>query len=109
MQFTEYQEQAMQFAQYEDENYPFVAITEELGEFLSLYAKALRGDDLLQRFASYEELENHIKKEAGDVLWQLTACLMELDIPLEDVAKMNIEKLTDRAERGVIKGSGDAR
>jgi NTP pyrophosphatase (non-canonical NTP hydrolase) len=47
--------------------------------------------------------------ELGDVLWQLARAAKELNMTLEDVAVMNIQKLTDRKERNVIKGNGDIR
>jgi NTP pyrophosphatase (non-canonical NTP hydrolase) len=50
-----------------------------------------------------------IKAELGDVLWTLTACCHELGLTLEEIAEMNIQKLTDRKARGVIHGNGDNR
>ena len=49
------------------------------------------------------------KKELGDVLWYLSALADNLDMKLSTIAKKNIEKLKDRKNRGVIKGSGDNR
>lgn len=109
MNFAEYQAQAKQFAVYEEETYPFVGLPGEVGEFLDIPAKSLRGDNLLERFGSREAIREQVMKEAGDVLWMLTACLEELEMSLQDVAEMNIKKLKDRQERDVLKGSGDNR
>lgn len=98
----QYQIDAMKFAEYRHDIYPFLGLPEEVGEFLRLFAKFYRGD--------YDEVnKDDILKEAGDVLWQLTACLESQDLSLSQAAQMNIEKLTDREEREVIKGSGDNR
>ena len=56
-----------------------------------------------------ETLKQEMIKELGDVLWYLTALALELDVNLEDVAKSNVKKLTDRKTRGVLKGDGDNR
>jgi NTP pyrophosphatase (non-canonical NTP hydrolase) len=50
-----------------------------------------------------------IVKELGDVLWYLAAMADELGTTLNHVAEVNLEKLRDRKERGVIKSSGDNR
>jgi len=47
--------------------------------------------------------------ELGDVLWYVARLAMELGVSLDDVAQLNLEKLSDRAARGVIGGSGDHR
>lgn len=109
MNFDEYQEEAFEFAQYESEYYPFFGLAEEVGEFLGLAAKEERGDDLLKRFGSKEAVTEAFKKEAGDVLWQLSQCLNELGMSLQEVAEMNLYKLRDRMSRGVIKGAGSDR
>jgi NTP pyrophosphatase (non-canonical NTP hydrolase) len=109
MNFGEYQEKAREFALYEDESYPFLALAEEVGEFLSVPAKMLRGDDILKRFGTEEAIRQHVLKEAGDVLWMLAACLGELDLNLQDAAELNLTKLTDRKARGVLQGNGDNR
>lgn len=55
------------------------------------------------------EFQTEVKKEMGDVLWYLFAMCEEMGCSLEDIAKMNIEKVTDRAKRNVICSSGDNR
>jgi len=109
MNLKDYREQALQFAEYEEELYPMVALAEETGEFLGIFAKALRGDDLQKRFGTEEALREAVLKEAGDVLWQLTNALNEAGLTIEEAAELNIKKLTDRKNRGVIRGSGDSR
>lgn len=55
------------------------------------------------------EKKAQIADELGDVLWYLAAVARELGYDLSDIAKHNLDKLFDRAERGVIGGSGDTR
>lgn len=50
-----------------------------------------------------------IKKELGDILWYISAVAYVCDIPLEEIAKNNINKLFSRKKRGKLKGSGDSR
>jgi len=56
-----------------------------------------------------EERRQKIKKELGDVLWYLAQLATVLDLSLDDIAELNIEKLYSRLERGKIKGDGDDR
>jgi len=53
--------------------------------------------------------EEAIQKELGDVIfyWYALHGALELD-PVETI-KMNMEKLSSRKERGVVRGSGDNR
>lgn len=50
-----------------------------------------------------------VKKELGDVLWQVAAVADDFGLSLSDVAEHNIAKLADRDKRGVIDGAGDLR
>ena len=50
-----------------------------------------------------------LQKELGDVLWFIAELSTHLDIELEDVAQMNINKLQERMRNNTIKGSGDNR
>jgi NTP pyrophosphatase (non-canonical NTP hydrolase) len=50
-----------------------------------------------------------LQKELGDVLWFVAGIAYSAGWTLEDIAKMNIDKLEDRRQRNVIQGSGDNR
>lgn len=50
-----------------------------------------------------------IAKELGDLLFYVSASADEIGVPLGEVARMNVEKLRDRQQRGVLGGSGDNR
>ncbi len=50
-----------------------------------------------------------IKLELGDVLWYVAQLASELGYDLNEVADANLQKLSSRAARGRIGGSGDQR
>jgi NTP pyrophosphatase (non-canonical NTP hydrolase) len=50
-----------------------------------------------------------IIKEFGDVLWYISALSHYLNVSLDQVARLNLEKVLSRQSRGIIKGSGDNR
>ena len=56
-----------------------------------------------------EASQDNLVKEAGDVLWYVSAFCTEMRISLGRVAEINYEKLTDRARRDVLRSSGDDR
>jgi len=101
MDLNTYSHEAIQYACYEHEWYPFFALGEEVGEFQGKIAKELRGDRVIDKVEKLKEL--------GDILWELNACCIQLDSSLEEVAKMNLDKLEDRARRNQLKGDGDNR
>lgn len=80
--------------------YLALGLVSEAGEVAGKVKKALR-DGTWDTDAVADEL--------GDVLWYLSQLCTEMDIYLSDVAKMNLDKLKDRMERGTLKGSGDKR
>jgi NTP pyrophosphatase (non-canonical NTP hydrolase) len=47
--------------------------------------------------------------ELGDVLYYLTRCANCFGYSLEDIKHFNVKKLSDRRDRGVLKGDGDDR
>ena len=53
--------------------------------------------------------QKEIIKELGDVLFYTTALANYFYSNLPEVMETNMDKLNDRAKRGVIKGSGDNR
>ena len=52
---------------------------------------------------------HEVAKELGDVLWYLANLSNDIGYNLDEIADMNIEKLTSRKNRNKIKGSGDNR
>ena len=53
--------------------------------------------------------EKAMAKEVGDVLWYVAGAAEMLGYTLEDIARINLHKLRNRAENGTIAGSGDNR
>ena len=84
-----------------DASYVAMGLVGEVGELYGAWAKNIRDNTEM-------DLEN-TKKELGDILWFLTALCDECDTTLSEVAEMNIKKLSSRAARGKIQGSGDDR
>jgi NTP pyrophosphatase (non-canonical NTP hydrolase) len=105
MLLNEYQTKAETFHAFSHMLYPYFALSEEVGEFMGKMAKAHRGDYM----GTADELDLALKKELGDVLWNVAAIASIRGWTLESVAEMNLDKLTDRKERKVIKGDGDNR
>jgi len=52
---------------------------------------------------------HEVAKELGDVLWYLSNLANDIGYNLDEIADINIEKLTSRKNRDKIKGSGDNR
>ena len=105
MYFDQYQQNAYQFAVYPQTElgcmYPFLGLAEEAGEVVGKVAKAVRKDQAV-------DLEG-IKKELGDLMWNLAQCCTELGLDMGDVASHNLYKLANRKEAGTIVGEGDSR
>jgi NTP pyrophosphatase (non-canonical NTP hydrolase) len=73
----------------------------ESGEVAEKIKKMLRDDNFIDIAG--------LQKELGDVLWYLSQLSLCFGLDLEGIAKMNLKKLEDRKNRGVISGSGDDR
>jgi len=113
MEMDRYYTEAMKFAVYQSSIYPALGLAGEAGEFLGKLSKIARINDTDSFPTVWECLQkpqrDELIDELGDVLWMLCACATELDTTLNEVACRNLAKLTDRANRGVICGSGDKR
>lgn len=121
MTINEYQEKAMTtcLPSCKNEVYAINGLTAEVGEINDKVAKWVRkgicriDNNRLVFNTSEEEVVNEyqeeLAKEVGDVLWFVAHLSRQLGYTLDDVAKMNIEKLRDRAMRNVIIGEGDNR
>lgn len=125
MTFDEYKNKALDTAIYPGQGssvgliYAALKMNGEAGEFSEHVGKAIRDDGFLSdpgklgHFLTNRELTEDRRelliKELGDVLWYVAAAAEELDVSLNEVAQINIDKLQDRKNRGVLGGSGDKR
>lgn len=102
--FEEYQEFVKSMKVYPEKHaivYPALGLVGESGEIAEKVKKYLRGDKELDR--------EGLLKELGDPLWYITSLADDLGYTLQEVVDANVEKLSSRKERGVLKGSGDNR
>lgn len=110
---NEYQDKAAEYDLFKATgNYNTVAFVEkvlglvgEAGETADKIKKILRDKNGV--ILEADKLE--VAKELGDVLWYVANVARYLGVPLEDVAKMNLEKLESRKQRNLIHGEGDNR
>lgn len=127
MTLNEYQQRAMTTRMESSNNFSYMMLNlvGEVGEFASKIAKAVRkgqlciGTETESNNLAYETdalsadkwamLNAELKKEAGDILWQLSGLCDVMGWTLEEVAQTNLGKLASRQKRGVIDGSGDNR
>ena len=119
LSLNEYQRKAMTTCMPSSNNfsYMFLNLVGEVGEFASKIAKAIRKEQVIiknnvisfDEFPTCIEQEEELKKEAGDILWQLSGLCKVMGWSLEDIAQMNIDKLASRKQRNVIDGNGDNR
>ena len=72
-----------------------VGISAEGGEFMEIVKKMI-----FQGKPASEDNIEHLKIELGDVLWYVAQACMALDISFEEVADMNIDKLSKRYPEG---------
>lgn len=127
MELNEYQKRAMETCMESSNNwsYMFLNLVGEVGEFASKVAKAIRkekcaigwkedsqeaDENNLFPTCSYfdwKEMDEELKKEAGDILWQLSGVCSVMGWSLEEIAQMNLDKLAARKAVGTIDGNGD--
>jgi len=108
MNLSDYENKINEFAIYPESGqgtpmalaYCALGLGGEAGEYSEKVKKLIRDGGLDKPLAL---------KELGDVLWYLTRSANELGYSLVDVAQVNLIKLSDRKDRGVLRGSGDER
>jgi len=81
--------------------YPLIGLIGEIGEVAEKLKKHIRDGTPLDK--------EQLTKEMGDVLWYWAALATTLHISAEEIARVNLDKLMDRKNRGVLKGEGDNR
>lgn len=82
-----------------------LGLSDESGEVLGKFKKLLRD----KKGALTDEDKKEIVKELGDILWYIASVSHLLGSSLDEVAKLNNDKLLSRQSRGVLSGSGDNR
>lgn len=93
--------------------YTTLALNGEAGELAEKIKKIIRDkkqfttDDIVMSLTASEH--EGLVKEAGDVIWYITAFLEEIGSSLDEAITVNMEKLKSRRDRGVLTGSGDNR
>lgn len=109
MDFNDYQVQSRRTAIYPDIGrnfvYPTLGLASEAGEVAGKVKKIFRD------FGGTvdEDRKKEITKELGDVLWYVAQVATEFGMTLDDIARLNIENLAARQERGTLHGNGDNR
>ena len=119
MELNMYAVKAQQTAVFTRNDYPLVALGEEVGEVMGKIAKFGRKNDMsveevINAIANPEtqavaELRAAIKKEMCDVLWQWSVLCNVLCMSPNHIAEENLFKLQDRKQRNVLNGEGDER
>jgi len=109
MKFKTYQDVVRPFASYpqigHNPYYLTLGLCGESGEVAEKIKKIMRDHD--GDFS--QDATDEIIKELGDVLWYIQQLSWELGYTLEDVAAVNMIKLSSRADRGKLHGNGDNR
>ena len=109
MELNAYQDAARSTARYPDAGsnpiYPTLGLCGEAGEVADKVKKVMRDRDGVFD----PETRDALKLELGDVLWYVAQLASELGYDLNEVAEANLQKLSSRAARGRIGGSGDQR
>lgn len=89
----------------DDITYPVLGLAGESGEVAEKVKKIIRDKGGIMT----DDDRLSIAVECGDVLWYINRMAWSLGYSLEEIAKMNIDKLKSRQKRGVLCGSGDNR
>ena len=74
-----------------------VGLSAEGGELMEIVKKLI-----FQGKPVNDETIFHLKRELGDVMWYVMQILMALDITIEEVVEMNVEKLQKRYPGGAF-------
>ena len=112
MKMDEYQEQAAASDTYTKCDLTEVGFIEkilglagEAGEVTDKFKKILRDKSGIMS----DEDRMGLAKELGDVMWYVASIARYMDMPLSEVASLNVEKLRGRLRRGTVHGEGDER
>ncbi|MEV6418027.1 nucleoside triphosphate pyrophosphohydrolase family protein [Kribbella sp. NPDC051718] len=109
MEMNAYQQAALRTAAPKEKHnelfHLLLGLVGETGEIAEKAKKIVRDKD--SDFSQWDL--DDLTKELGDALWYVAVIADYFDVPLEDVAQLNIAKLADRQKRAMLGGSGDNR
>lgn len=108
MTLNEFQDKALSFAIFPEDCkviYPTLGLCGESGEVAEKVKKIIRDNN----GAFTEQKKNEIALEVGDCLWYISVLANNLGYALEDIARMNYDKLESRRQRNKLHGNGDNR
>jgi NTP pyrophosphatase (non-canonical NTP hydrolase) len=90
---------------------PILGLSGEVGEIHEKLKKLTRPgrEESIDLSALDDENKDGLAKELGDILWYVSRFAAKIGYSLGDIAKLNVDKLSDRKARGVIYGKGDTR
>lgn len=74
-----------------------VGINSEGGEIMEIVKKLI-----FQGKKWDDETVHHLKRELGDVMWYVTQCLIALNVSIDEVVEMNVDKLEKRYPGGTF-------
>ncbi len=74
-----------------------VGMSAEAGEFTEVVKKIV-----FQGKPVTEENLFHLKRELGDIMWYVAQACMGLDVSLDEIIEMNVEKLSSRYPEGAF-------
>jgi NTP pyrophosphatase (non-canonical NTP hydrolase) len=86
-----------------DREYALLNLASEAGEVCGKAAKLRRDGGDIDLYNSM------IKKELGDVMWQVAAVAKDHGFSLSEICIHNLQKLWGRKDNGTLQGSGDLR
>ena len=117
MTLNDYQQRAMSTCTESSNNFAYMlsGLTAEVGEINDKIAKGIRkglisiNNNNLCFDNCLPEFLEELTKEVGDTLWFVASMAQTLGCSLDHVGEINIAKLADRKQRGVIVGEGDNR
>jgi NTP pyrophosphatase (non-canonical NTP hydrolase) len=116
MDLNTYQERAMTTCMESSNNFMYMlsGLTAEVGEINDKVAKGIRKgyikiNDNGFEVDSPDDFIGEVAKEISDVMWFVAGLSKVMGYDLEEIGRINLEKLASRKERGVIDGNGDNR
>jgi NTP pyrophosphatase (non-canonical NTP hydrolase) len=109
MTLDEYQKLALSTASRKGEDFELahrvLGLVGEAGEVAEKLKKIYRD----KQGKVDDQFVDDLKKELGDVMWYIATLADFFDLKLSEIAQINVDKLSDRASRGKLGGSGDNR